>query len=257
MIQHKKRKWIAGITLTIMLCIGACSEKTEMFEKVTPTMEAEQDILTPGVSYHIENGEVIIIAYEGEAGEIVIPTKVDGLPVTRIEDRAFIGNRNLRSIKLPTTITSIGDKAFCGCNNLSGITIPSGINNIGVEAFYSCTDLSSIELPATLTNIEISAFEGCTGLESIVIPSQVSTISASAFFDCWGLKNIELDFGVTNIEACAFGFCTDLESIRIPSSVTNIAENAFYGSKKVVLLVSAGSYAHEYAKKYSLKHKTY
>lgn len=62
--------------------------------------------------------------------------------VKRIEESAFIGCKNLRSILIPdNTVTSIGNNAFEGCINLVNINIPLCVTIIGKDAFLGCRSL--------------------------------------------------------------------------------------------------------------------
>ena len=50
--------------------------------------------------------------------DVVIPGELNEVPVTAINDKAFIVVGNLRSVVIPASVTTVGDKAFYGCNNL-------------------------------------------------------------------------------------------------------------------------------------------
>lgn len=57
---------------------------------------------------------------------------------TELEDFAFKGCKELKSITLPSSLKAIGTSAFEGCENLREITIPTSVESIGYCAFKDC-----------------------------------------------------------------------------------------------------------------------
>lgn len=71
------------------------------------------------LEYKTENGEIIITGCDSlTKGTLVIPAKINGKKVTRIDDGVFSICDELTSIELPSTITEIGDRAFYSMNSL-------------------------------------------------------------------------------------------------------------------------------------------
>ena len=98
----------------------------------------------------------------------------------------FSGNKNIQNfneLQYFTGITTIDDKAFYGCDNLRTIIIPQNVKTIGDKAFYCRNDepygfpssLAFISLPEGLTSIGQDAFQYCA-LKSITIPASVTLI---------------------------------------------------------------------------------
>ena len=73
--------------------------------------------------------------------------------VTTIDDRAFYGQTNLTSIKLPKKLKVIGEAAFQYCG-LTTITIPENVVIIKLSAFYNnqitTVTFDSVQPPATV-----------------------------------------------------------------------------------------------------------
>ena len=159
-------------------------------------------------------------------GEIVIPKKVNGVPVVSIGDSAF-RDCNLTSITIPDSVSSIGLCAFCYCLGLTSITIPDSVTSIGAGAFGGCSSLTSITIPDSVTSIGGNAFEDCKSLTSITIPDSVTSIGYYAFARCSSLTSVTIPDSVTSIGGYAFYECSYLSSITIPNSVTSIGESAF------------------------------
>ncbi len=187
--------------------------------------------------------------------------------ITSLQENAFYGCYNLKSIILPSNITEIGVShswmgAFKWCYNMTSITLGDKIEVIGDQSFYRCEVLASINLPKNLKSIGFEAFAQCTSISTLVIPIGVETIGEDAFYECIGLtsfvveegnkyydsrencnaliktKSNELIFGtsnsfipntVTSIGYGAFRWCSGLPSLTIPKSVTRIDGAAFMG----------------------------
>ena len=91
-----------------------------------------------------EDGTGIITRYLGSAGDVEIPSELNGIPVT-----------------------AIGAYAFAGCVGLTEITLPFNVTTIGERAFYYCIQLENVEFPDSLEVVHPSAFENCTSLTDL------------------------------------------------------------------------------------------
>ena len=90
--------------------------------------------------------------------EVVIPSDIEGYPVTKIGDNAFKDEKSLKSVTIPDTVTSMGEGAF-----------------------ENCTALASVAIPGSITLVNGHAFKGCTQLETVVLGNGVEEIAAYAF----------------------------------------------------------------------------
>ncbi|HOU85524.1 MAG TPA: leucine-rich repeat protein [Spirochaetota bacterium] len=168
------------------------------------------------------------ISPNGKAtGNLVIPSRYNGYPVTSIRYGAFGGCSELKRITIPSSVTSIGDWAFNECSGLTSITIPNSVTSIGEYAFKDCSGLTSITISNSVSSIGRSTFSGCSKLTSIKIPDKVTSIGCDAFFYCSGLTSITIPNSVTSIGNHAFFECSGLKSVKIPNSVTSIGRSAF------------------------------
>ena len=199
----------------------------------------------------------------GTRGDLVIPSEINGHPVTSIGRSAFEGCPGLTSVTIPDSVTSIASSAFSGCTGLTSVTIPDSVTSISSSAFYGCSGLTSVTIPDSVTSIGRSAFYGCSGLTSVTIPDSVTSIGGGAFSGCSGLTtlavnenndcyksvngllltkdgltliivlgvngNVTILDSVTSIGSSAFEGCSGLTSVTIPDSVTSIGDRAFYG----------------------------
>lgn len=99
-------------------------------------------------------------------GDLVIPAYIDGLPVRKVNEAAFITSK-LRSIKFPSTLREVGARAFADCWYLTKVTFASGVTTIGDGAFSNCVSLTSITFPKTLSRLGANCFQGCLELADV------------------------------------------------------------------------------------------
>lgn len=93
----------------------------------------------------IIDGKGTIITYTGGDKNLVIPSKLGGVPVTAIGKSSF-RNMDLESITIPSGVTIIGGHAF-EQNELRNITIPDSVKTIEDYAFFM-NGLSAVRIPA-------------------------------------------------------------------------------------------------------------
>lgn len=85
-----------------------------------------------------ENSEYSVRAKDTKIkGEIIIPEKVNGLPVTKIEEDGFCDCCLITKVVIPDSIKNIGKYAFDGCINLKKIKIKGKLDNLGEFAFFN------------------------------------------------------------------------------------------------------------------------
>lgn len=102
----------------------------------------------------IRNG--VLDSYMGNDLRISIPAGV-----TRIGNKAFLDSK-IREISFDSEmLKSIDDMAFYGCKNLKSIHIPDGVVQIGDRAFYGCSKLEYVVIPDSVIVIGDDIFGGC------------------------------------------------------------------------------------------------
>ena len=161
-------------------------------ELATADIDIYEALYTNGLK--IENGRVI--AYEGDAADVIVPRFYKGISVTEIGDSAF-EDCDIKSIKLPLSIKAIGARAFCNCSSLDSVKL-DGVETIGEKAFYNCTSFHSITIPSSVKSIGfaalasdmmISEYEESimyapieSKLEDVFLDSIIGNSDSSAFF---------------------------------------------------------------------------
>lgn len=168
-------------------------------------------------TFYFDETTGTITKYAESDTVVVIPSKINGVPVETIGHAAFERSA-VTSVTIPDSVTAILDGAFANCFQLTNISIPNSVTSIGLSAFEHCTSLKSITLPSSLRNISMFLFHNCSQLTTIQIPDSV-----------------------LSIQDYAFGNCISLETIHIPVSVTSIGVNAFNGCPSSMTVTYSGS----------------
>ena len=226
---------------------------------------------TGDYEYAINNGTVTITAYTGTASAVVIPSAIDGLPVTEIGENAFLDCTFLESVTFPDTLKVIGDDAFEACTSLKAVSFPDSLESIGSYAFFNCMSLETIESTPYLYDIGFQAFHNTSwmiGAEKgflyigrvlyryigladenavITVPDHTAAIADGAFQGQYYISEVRLPVGIRTIGSLAFMNCYKLASVRIPPSVTSIGEHIFLSNTAVAINGTLGSVAHTYA----------
>lgn len=211
-----------------------------------------------------------------------------------IDEYAFYGCKNLKSITLPASLTEIREGAFEQCG-MTEITIPKNVKKLGVAAFFDCRQLRTITFGSKLTAVGREAFFGCRKLTTIIISENMTDICDGMFKECEGITKIDIPetvgiIGNSAFESCsgltsatigsavnggssnglasnatrakkivigtkAFLGCGNMKKIVIPANVTKIAEDAFDGCLRLTIYGEKGSYVQDYAKKHDIPFK--
>lgn len=159
-----------------------------------------------------------------DGADLVIPGKYNGLPVTRIESKAFYDNTEITSLAVADSVTSIGEFAFHYCINLESVTLGDGLTTIENNAFYFCTQLEALDLGESLASIEEYAFYNCTDLDTLTIPNSVTNIGEAAFKCCDNIIKLIIGEGVISLDATAFEKCYKIIEVYNLSSINVVNE---------------------------------
>jgi hypothetical protein len=204
------RNWLKGaaVVLIAVLALAACSGKKEgggsggsrSSGKETPASDFSYDLSKDGQG-------IIIKGYTGKGGAVVIPAKIEGIPVVGITDGAFAGGYKrdgttpepdkpgnaITSIVVPSSVVDVdvdavpfsAYSAFYGMAELTRATLPDGIKVIPYGLFGSCKKLTTVNLPASLEKIEEQAFVNCGELNNLIIPdSKMVPGTVYTFVEC-------------------------------------------------------------------------
>ena len=210
----------------------------------------------------------VITGYLGDQETVYLPDTLDGVPVCRIADEAFLG-KPITHIRFPAQLQDIGNQAFGGCTQLLEVRIPDSVTVIGGGAFDGCTALRRVVLPALVENVSVPIFKNCVALKEVTMSVALQGNGTEVFMNCPNVETIHylsgstgifnlkvgnspscleyqskrslmtVDFGegITVIGDSAFAYpryeyendCFVLAALRLPSTLKTIGTAAFYG----------------------------
>ena len=170
-------------------------------------------------TFYFDETTGTITKYAESDTVVVIPSKINGVPVETIGHGAFERSA-VTSVTIPDSVTAILDRAFANCFQLTNISIPNSVTSIDFSAFEHCTSLKSITLPSSLRNISMFLFHNCSQLTTIQIPDSVLSIQDYAFGNCTRLETIRIPVSVTSIGNLAFAGCPSSMTVTYPGSKT-------------------------------------
>ena len=178
------------------------------------------------------NGTVFISGYTGFDSILNIPSTLDGLTVSGIDDEAFRDKTDISKVNIPSSVTFIGYRAFAG-SSIRSIDIPSTVTKFGFSwgfhTFENCDNLTTVTFNAS-TDVPNDAFNDCDALKTVTIGNCTTSIGKKAFNDCDSLSTVKLGNKISSIGDYAFEN-TVIKSISIPSSVSYIGYAAFRNTK--------------------------
>lgn len=114
-------------------------------------------------------------------GVFETPLSLAGYKVFRIDNRLFLGRKDLRTAIIRKGVKNIGNGAFRNCRNLFILKLPFSLRVIESRAFEDCRKLKVVVLRKGVSHIGDKAFKNCKKLRSIVIPPTVGYIGKNAF----------------------------------------------------------------------------
>ena len=214
--------------------------------------------------YTADDKAIIYRLDDSAAGEITIPKKLGGYPVSIIDGFGY--HKGITSVIIPEGVKTIGYGAFGNCEGLKSITVPKSLTEIGELAFLECKNLqevhissltswckidfdnylsnplyyagdlylngkllTEIKIPKSIKKIKHNAFTGCSA-SKIIIPESVKSIGMRAFANCENLTSISIPKKVTSIEWGAFENCIKLKNIAVSDNISSIGNEAFYNT---------------------------
>ena len=229
--------------LLALIMIGSCFAFQSAF--------AEDNRFSVGDYYcSINPTGISILMYSGEYDieTFVVPSELNGIPVTELGQAAFI-QASTEEFIIPESIQKIGEQAFWACENLRSVTLLSSDAEIGMNPFCICPKLErfivSPDNPvyATIDGVLFNKAEkklicypaGRPG-ESYEIPQGIETIGQGAFFGSQ-LKEIIIPDSVKCFEEQVFNSCSLLETVNLPDELINIKSNPFYNCNSQIKVI--------------------
>ena len=180
--------------------------------------------------FTVSNNQATINAYTGSSINVVIPSQLNGIPVTKLGANATGG-------------LWIGSILRFNSNTVEAITIPETVTDIGMGAFENSMALVRVTIPGSVLSIGEFAFGGCTGLTSATINNGVYTIARHAFYNCQNLTDVSIGSTVSEIGEYAFGNCLQLKRVYFMGNKpqTTTKDNTIFYASTPILYYLAGT----------------
>ena len=178
---------------------------------------------------------------------------------------------------IPESVTGLDDMAFYGCTELKTVVLHAGVEGIHERAFLNCPQLEAFRVapdnkeliaidgvlftrsgmlvrcpparsgryvvPDGVTDILRGAFRQCEHLTEVTFPESLRDIREYAFVDCTGLTAVTFPAGLKTTGRRAFSWCTGLTKAVVRGKKTEVVNTTFRDCPHVTLHVSAGSVA--------------
>lgn len=193
-----------------------------------------------------ENGKVITEA--NTLGEL----NLSQTEYVGIEDNAFNGVSNIKSLVLPKTMETLGNSAFIGTSISGTLEIPGSVTSIGENCFSGVTGIDKLTIEDSSENLKIgkSAFSKVS-ITSLDLSTRTGDVEVSGFDNCSNLSEVKLPSSCTKIGEAAFQNCAALSKIgtsldgtnTLPDSITEISDDAFNGDTSLTKIVLSNSLA--------------
>ncbi len=161
---------------------------------------------------------------ESTVQNIVIPSEINGIPVTKIGGYVFSNNKSLQSLTIPEGIKEIGDSAFEGSTLQGELILPSTLEKIGFSCFAN-TDITAVTFNGGVDTIRSYAFRNAVHLTSVVFAGDGPNTIGSFSFENTGLTSITIPAETEEIRAYAFKD-SELSSVQFEESNSKITINA-------------------------------
>ena len=178
-----------GVSITLDVAMPASnSVSLPYYSPLTIVLSLPETYSDAAGSYAIENGEAAFVKPAKAAASANVPDSITvsgvTVPVTKIADNAFKGQKKLTKVTIGANIKEIGKNAFANCAKLKTIKGGANVEIIGDSAFSGCKALKSFTIGAKVVKIGKKAFYKCSALKKITIKSKLltaKTVGSSAF----------------------------------------------------------------------------
>lgn len=214
------------LTALLIFCLFGCKKEEENNTDNTNSGNSAAEDATYGDFHYTvnEKGDYEITGYSYAGKDlvpVVIPSEIEGRPVTGIGQAAFKAAKNIQSVTIPDSVTYIGDFAFFDCDYITEIKIPAAVTTIGMGAFMKCDRLATVTLADGVKELGNYAFKDCTALNQLTLSKDLVVIGEAAFMGCTALTAVTIPDSVKQIGDVAFYGCDHLADVTYLADATN------------------------------------
>lgn len=183
---------------------------------------------------------ILIVSYLGTGEHPKVPHVIDGLLVRAIHNKAFYGNKHIKTLNMANTVTHIGTRAFAGCSALEWAYLSNSLVQLDGSVFHGCTSLRTVHLPSQLQVLPGKLLESCP-IETLCLPRALREVQDRSY-NAKTLRRVEVEpssEAFSTDGACLFSAdgsrllraMVKLESYCVPHGCTEVGESAFKGMR--------------------------
>ena len=239
-------KKILSIVIVFMLFLSCFAKEMQKLSSadIRELLEYSDVYKNDLYAYYMDNsGDLAIICYLGESVEtLVVPEKIEGIPVGTILSLQSLNNAKFKNVIIPKSVITIYDNACVelGIEKLS-FEKDSNLNRIGVNAFRY-NEIKELNLPKKQLSIGFDSFSDNKIKKISVYKDWVfqyhtpfnkfsldycSTQEDNAFLKSDILEEVIFEEGCFYIAPKCFAECHNLKKLAIPSTMKKFGAYAF------------------------------
>ena len=167
-------------------------------------LDKETEYPEGSLVYSIKENEAVLSVCKGSFTSLVLPEyPFEGVKLTAIAKKAFLGRKTLRKLSVPSSVNSVGDFGFAHCSNLKELDMP--LCETGDGVFTGCTSLERVSFPG-MSEDKAALFALSVRFSGPARVSDIEELSEEWFirFDAWILTLLLQpdDEGFTNQILC-------------------------------------------------------
>ena len=183
--------------------------------------------------YIIDNKYAVLKSCSTNAsGTIVVPEKINQIPIKYIYVDAFLNCRKITEVKISDNISDIFSRAFQS-SSIRNVNIPSSVSNIRSDVFLYCYYIENIELHDGIRRIEGEYPCTATGIYSF--PKSLEYLGG---FNCQNIS--EILYPESAIVASGV-FGDNISKVIISKDTQQININAFSNINTIIFSVARDS----------------
>ena len=151
----------------------------------------------------------------------------------------FFAGKEDSSYEIPEGVVALENYAFSGCENLRSLSFPKGISFIAGSSFEGCINLEAFYGPDATSDHKGLMTEGLlqTVVPAIdgdyVVPAEVTALGDRIFLSKQKLRSVTMGDQVTSIGMYAFASCQELRSVTLSANLVTMGYNPFQYSSNL------------------------
>ncbi|MBO4876905.1 MAG: leucine-rich repeat protein [Ruminococcus sp.] len=192
------------------------------------------------IKYAKYSDRIEILGCTDGVSDLVIPSEIDGMPVTAIKRYAF-QTSSVKSVTIPESVKTIGYWAFSGCKTITSVKLPSSLQVIEMHAFDQCPSLTTVEFPDSFIEMHTKVFDETPWLEAQRQKDPLVIINGDLIDARTAKGDVTIPSDVKYVSSGAFSKNTDVTSVVYPRAVSRIDDDTFFGCTNLTSIEATGA----------------